>query len=178
MADDWKDRVNISASAVQLLQAFGLWELICAGLLSIAQAVVAIVTGAPPLLVPTLAAVMLAAVLVAFNQLGSIRQRQEQKIRQGKPDYAAWDDFTEFRLWEAACLWDDKPVTSRVLTENGLAIFRRMKREIAGGRMGYVDLRGKDANRGTIVSRDHLRELARKWGERPPFLFPEERGKR
>ena len=98
-------------------------------------------------------------------------QRRERKARQ-IPDYALWDSASDFTTWDAACLWDEKPLTVGTLTERGLKIMRDIKDAIDDHKIAGAPLNpdGK-ANRNTRVTREQLRALAGIRGETPTFLF-------
>ena len=94
---------------------------------------------------------------------------------QQQADYAAWDDIDPLSIGNAAHLWigiEPRPGNVGPEEPEGYRIFKRLKNEFTalsrkgpGGKAkGYHD-----------VSRAALKRIAEKFGERPAFLFPEER---
>jgi hypothetical protein len=171
MASKLAERINLSASLVTILQAVGLWELILGLVFGLAQAWISWMLDAPLWLIPPTFLFVLGTTIWIFNQVSIAR-----KIRaESKPDYKEWDGFGEFNVWDAACLWDDKPLNSAWLTDRGLSIMRRIKLAISDGKINVKEMNGQSANRKTVVTREQLRALAGMWGDRPRFLFPEVR---
>jgi hypothetical protein len=101
------------------------------------------------------------------------------------PDYKAWDLVPRLALFQAACLWAEKPVALPVNSEPEYAYLRMLKAAIQDRILvPYGDLKVRadwtagrlNPNVNTEVTREALRAFAESKGERPLFLFPEDRG--
>ena len=88
-------------------------------------------------------------------------------------DFTEWDYLDPLKLAHAAHLWKGiAPVGNEVPNSSpAYSLFQRLKQEVHR-RVGRATAYPKGY---TFVSRDCLREIAKSWGERPAFLFPEDR---
>jgi hypothetical protein len=91
-------------------------------------------------------------------------------------DLEEWDHLDPLKLAHAAHLWNGVQPTGNTVAEDSLAykVFQRLKQEVHR-RLGS----SKPYPKGyTLVPRARLREIAESWGERPAFLYPEDRVER
>ena len=95
------------------------------------------------------------------------------QIGPGEPDYSAWDQVQNLTTFQASRLWAGQEPTADKSTDTAYAWFRAIKEAIQ-----RTELRQEvpgAINRNSLVSRAELRRFALSRGERPKFLFPEER---
>ena len=170
------EKINRSASLAQLADFLGLKAWLASSSLLSLEIWAAVQDLVPLWILVPVAIFTLGATFWSINQYTEWKLKRENM--DSDPAYEAWDSFNEFRLQEAACLWDGKPLTSSFLSEKGLAIFRKMKKAINEKQISAVSLNGNEANMNTIVNREQLKALAGIWGERPPFLYFESRNSR
>ncbi len=89
------------------------------------------------------------------------------------PEYERWDKVDVLHAWVAACLWCDQrpwPTTSsRMPSFPG---FQKLKAALEMGELKLYSGRGNMASR---IRRGDLIDYATSIGERPLFLFPEDR---
>ena len=174
---NWRDKLGLAADSLSVLQFVFSWDGFWAFVLALLQSWAAGLLDAPRWAVTPLAIFTFASVLFLFNQAQVLRDRRARLA--GAPDYRLWDEQQDFSVWDAACLWDEKPLTSQVLSERGLHIMRRIKDAINQGRIGATNLGPAGANKASRVTREQLRALAGAlagmWGERPKFLYPDAR---
>lgn len=88
------------------------------------------------------------------------------------PDYAAWDLIHRFTPANAAYLFLDlEPKGEQVWSAPPKikAVGERIMRET-----GATESPNKGRNAKRTVSRSELKALAKSWGMKPPFLFPDE----
>lgn len=172
----WTERINFSASFVTLAEATGLWPVVCGTALAIIEYVVSRIYSAPPWVIVPASIFTFGATIWTFNQAAIYRRRIAEATPQKTPGYEEWDRFNELTVWDAACLWDEKPLNSPMLSDRGLAIMRRIKRAINKRQIPGTPLTEHGhAYRHTMVPRDALKALAGTWNEKPPFLYPERR---
>ncbi len=91
------------------------------------------------------------------------------------PDYDRWDKVNIFHAWVAACLWCEQkpwPTTSPRMPSN--PCFQQLKGAVE---IGELRLYSGTGNMASKVRRSDLIDYATAIGERPLFLFPEDRQK-
>lgn len=96
------------------------------------------------------------------------------RLRQELPDYAAWDRVDEPHIWQIACLWaGQRPYIKLTADTKAYPYLHMLKGDIRSGKLKLkADPGGQMWGR---VSRDELRKYAEARGEKPAFLYPEER---
>jgi hypothetical protein len=90
------------------------------------------------------------------------------------PDYQRWDHVEAPTVWEAACLWcGESPHPAIPAESRSFACLRMLESALEAGRLESHPGTGKGTN--ARLRREDLTAFAEEIGERPPFLFPEER---
>lgn len=119
---------------------------------------------------------------ISGQDVGSERQHYE------KPDYEAWDQINEFRLFQAACLWAEcePPREWRIMPRPAFVRQQMLQEAVKNTEIKYFKQRpggvGGDMEQveeiaaADLISRGLLTKYAEKTNQRPKFLFPEVRG--
>jgi hypothetical protein len=167
----WWERINRSASAITILQAFGVWEWLMALAVGVVEFTIAEHSAADVpgwILFPAILFSM-TCVLWMNNAIAEARARR----RAERPDYERYRGRATFTTWEAAALWADQPINTPRLSEFGYEMFTELKRAIDTGVIQGASNIGPAgaANRATLIPVEQLRLHATRRGERPRFLY-------
>ncbi|MDX8404292.1 MAG: hypothetical protein R8K54_07790 [Mariprofundaceae bacterium] len=94
-----------------------------------------------------------------------------------QPKYDVWDKVDELRVLDAAELWvEEMPSGSNTPTPNAVPIWQAIHNAINAGEIQASRVEGINGISCTkYVSRTELIKFAETRGEKPKFLFPEER---
>ena len=92
------------------------------------------------------------------------------------PDYEAWDNVTDLRIWQAACLWaGEQPYNSIPAHTKAYPYLQMLKVEVDMLRLRVTDYDEDAGLMWALVSRHELASLAVRLKKRPAFLFPDAR---
>ena len=119
----------------------------------------------------TLTLVVGSVASVIWARVGWARLRE---LRFRPANFEKWDRVDHPALWQVACLWDGyEPYTPVNETTPSYATLQMLKSAII-----QLELTPYEFGKGDIwvrVQRDELRAYVEKRGDRPLFLFPEDR---
>ena len=103
---------------------------------------------------------------------------EEKSFTTEKPDLRRWDRLDSLRLCDAAHLWvDEMPLVTPDITPRALPVWMWLQKAAMEGRLLVVTAQMTPHDKFPYVwaSRSNLRAFAEQNGERPTFLFPEDK---
>ena len=96
----------------------------------------------------------------------------------GEPNLAHWDRIDPLRLCDAANLWvGEEPVVDLVVHPSATPIWIWLQQAVEANRL-FPQNPQQVPTAPIWISRMNLRAFAEQYGERPAFLFPEDREKK
>lgn len=153
----------------KLLTEVGAAQTISSGIASYAVVTWTYIQGAKTSHLFFVAAVTFCLVFLTYNSVRFIVHEVKQY-----PDYAEWDRVSALAIWQASCLWAGiKPVAQIPPTSKAYPCLQMLKRDLERGE--FKTLGQEDGVMWRLVEREELKIYAQKKGEKPPFLFPENR---
>lgn len=155
---------------LSLLQWLGVREITLSTLIALGVAVVGLFERHPAFFILVGAILAFTGALWGFAGFERLFAQYREK-----PGYERWDKVDVFHAWVAACLWCEQrpwPTTSpRMPSFPG---FQQLKGAME---MGELRLYSGSGNMASRIRRGDLVDYAAAIGERPLFLFPEDRPK-
>ena len=167
-----RQRLRKTASRIEpylsVLQWLGVREITLSTLVALGVAVVGLFEGLPVFFV-------LVGTTLAFTGTlwGFAGFERLFALYRANPDYERWDKVEVLHAWVAACLWaEQKPWPTTSPRMPSFPCFQKLKGALE---MGELKLYAGTGNMASRIRRRDLIDYATAIGQRPLFLFPEDR---
>lgn len=153
-----------------LLTQLGIAQAISAAVVSSALTVWSYIEGEKTSVLTVIAIATFCFVFVFYNSARFVYCEYKNY-----PDYDAWDKVSALTVWQVACLWaNQKPYNKLTPDTKAYPYLQMLKIDLESGLFETIPDGGEEIL-WRKISRDVLLKYASQKGEKPLFLFPDQR---